>query len=102
MDNLRLLREEKGLTQSQLAEKVDVTTGAIQQYEAGTNDPSVKVLVKLADIFNARLDYLIGRTTVRESLEDEDTQLAYQIRHMRNSVVKHAALQILKEVKQYI
>lgn len=48
-ENLKRLRKKKGLTQTQLAERVGVTYQSIGQYERGETSPSGKTLKKLAD-----------------------------------------------------
>ena len=65
-NNIKSLREEKGLTQKDCADKFDVTLRAWQTYEQGVSEPKYELLCKIADMFNVSLDYLLGRTEVRE------------------------------------
>ncbi len=58
---IKELRIEKGLTQSQLAQRLWLTTSAVSAYESFTRLPSLDILVKLAYIFNVSTDYLLGR-----------------------------------------
>ena len=55
------LREEKAISQSQLAELLGVKQNTISNYENNSARPSYEVLVKLADIFDVSTDYLLGR-----------------------------------------
>ena len=59
------LREEKGITQLELAGIIHVTRNTISSYETGTIQPSYSVLVRLADFYNVSLDYLFGRTRMK-------------------------------------
>ena len=57
---LRELREQAGLTQAQVAEAVGTATVQISRYETGTILPSIDTLVKIADVLDASMDYLVG------------------------------------------
>lgn len=61
---LKELREKKGFTQKQLAEALYLSKTTISQYENGTHTPSIETFIKLADIFDVSIDYLLGRTAV--------------------------------------
>lgn len=63
---IRLLREEKGLTQKQAAEGLGIGYRAYQCYEYDQRYPDVPGLVAIADFFNVSLDYLVGRSDVKE------------------------------------
>ena len=63
MENLRKLREEFGLTQKELAEKMNVAKATIYFYEQNKVSPSTEMLIKLADYFNCSIDYLLGHQT---------------------------------------
>ncbi len=62
--NLRELRKQFGFTQSQLAEKIGVCYQAYQKYELGTALPPLPKLIKLADLFDVSLDFLVGRKEI--------------------------------------
>ena len=59
------LREDMGLTQEELGDKINVARSTISGYENGTSQPSYSVLLQLADVFGVSLDYLFGRTDIR-------------------------------------
>lgn len=67
-DILRELREENKMTQEDLGKLINVTKQAIYNYEKGDNEPNLTTLVKLSDIFNVSLDFLLGRTKQRQNL----------------------------------
>ncbi|MDT2260519.1 helix-turn-helix transcriptional regulator [Paenibacillus larvae] len=60
------MREEKGLTQDELAEMLGMKRTNIANYEAGRVIPPGNVLRDLADIFAVSTDYLLGRETSGE------------------------------------
>jgi transcriptional regulator with XRE-family HTH domain len=56
-----LVRKKAKLTQSDLAKKLNVTRGTIANWENGTSNPSVEMLLELSRIFDVSVDYLIGK-----------------------------------------
>lgn len=61
-DRLKELREDKQITQSELAEILKVSRQTISSYELNLTEPTFETLVKIADIFGVSTDYLLGRT----------------------------------------
>jgi len=59
--NLRYLRKQKGLTQSDIAEKLDIKRTMISAYEEGRSEPKLTTLNILADIFSISVDELLKR-----------------------------------------
>ena len=62
---LQELRKQKGLTQEQLAEKLNVTNQSVSKWEKDINAPDILLLVALADLFETSVDYLLGRNENR-------------------------------------
>jgi len=58
-DNIVLLRKEKGLTQAQLAERLNYSDKAVSKWERGESLPDVAVLKSLAEILGVTVDYLL-------------------------------------------
>lgn len=63
------LRQDRKLTQKQLAQVIFVTPGTISNYENNAHFPDVEKLVELADFFGVTTDYLLGRSVVNLSLD---------------------------------
>jgi transcriptional regulator with XRE-family HTH domain len=61
-ERLKLLREQKDLSQEALGKIFHLTQSIIAHYEAGRKQPSQQTLRKFADFFNVSVDYLLGRT----------------------------------------
>jgi len=57
---LRTLRLKEGLSQAQLAQKLQLTKSVISAYETGLRLPSYDVLIRIAQIFDVSTDYLLG------------------------------------------
>ena len=67
---IKELRKEFGLSQVELAMRMEVTKQTISNWENGNIQPSVDMLVGLANVFNVTTDYLLGLDDVpRLSIE---------------------------------
>lgn len=62
------LRQNYGLSQAELAQKLHISTSTVGMYEQGRREPSVDTLILLSQIFDVSLDYLLsGRPdTIRD------------------------------------
>ena len=58
-------REEKGMTQTEAAQRIGVTQPAYQRYEAGSRTPSIQVIKEMAVVFGTSADYLMGESDER-------------------------------------
>ena len=65
-ERLKELRRERGLKQRETAEICGLKLRSYQDYEYNQSYPEVPGLVAIADYFGVSLDYLMGRTDVRE------------------------------------
>lgn len=59
-EKIKNLRTEKGLYQRELAELLKTSNSTICDWERGRCEPSIEDLIKLSNIFNCSVDYLIG------------------------------------------
>ncbi len=63
MEQLKILRKQKGLYQKDVANFLGVDRTTYVKYENGVSEPDNDTLVKLAELFNVSVDYLLGRET---------------------------------------
>ena len=63
---LKELRILNDLTQAQLAKKIGITQFTYCNYENGKTQPDFDILIKLANLYNVSLDYLLGRTFIND------------------------------------
>lgn len=63
---LRQCREECKLSQREVGIYCDITEHAYQNYELGTREPKLSILVRIAKFYKVSLDYLVGLTDVPE------------------------------------
>ena len=66
---IKKLRNEAGLTQTELGEKLCLPTSVVSSYETGYRTPPLTVIADIAYLFNITTDWLIGVKNSRESLD---------------------------------
>ena len=57
---IRQLREQYGMTQSELARRLDVTRSSVNAWESGLSNPTTQYVVALTRLFHVSADYLLG------------------------------------------
>lgn len=65
---LRALRMKCKFTQQNMADMLELSLNAYQKYEQAERTPSYDCLIKIADIFNVPIDFLLGRDDFLKSL----------------------------------
>ena len=55
------MREDRDLTQTHIAEMLNMSQTGYSKYETGENDIPTRVLIALADFYDTSVDYLLGR-----------------------------------------
>ncbi len=58
-NRIRQLRRDQGITQAQMAMKLNISDRHLRRIEAGEKGPSIDILVEIASLFNVSLDYII-------------------------------------------
>jgi transcriptional regulator with XRE-family HTH domain len=66
-NQLRALREMRGLTQGELGTRAGIAAASVSHFETGQRVPSLDSLVKLADALQVSVDVLLGRVPVDNS-----------------------------------
>ena len=61
---LKSLREERGISQQELAGILNVKRSTIGNYEQGTRSPDMETLEVIADYFNVDMDFLYGKSSI--------------------------------------
>ena len=74
---LKLLRNEKNMSQQELADALGISKSSINMYERGERQPNFEVLETIADFFNVDIDYLLGRTNKTTKLINPTTIAAH-------------------------
>jgi len=85
---LAKLREELGLTRKEVAEKLNIDQTTYGKYELSKRQPDYDTLQKIASFFNVSVDYLLGRTNVRNSNNNIDEDFPDDVKVLMRSVSK--------------
>lgn len=65
-ERLKELREEMDLKQEEVANKLNIGRSTYANYESNRAEPSISVLVDLANFYNVSIDFLCGNTDIKE------------------------------------
>ena len=87
---IKELRKQKGLTQQQLGNLINVTKVSISCYEKGNRTPNLETFIDLVNVLDTTPNYLLGRDVKVVAEEEED----YSI------VLPKIDIQILKELSK--
>lgn len=75
MIKIEELRKKMGLSQEDLAKKLNMTQQRISAYEKGKREPDLETLKLFADFFKVTTDFLLGKTDIRNI--EQDFNFAY-------------------------
>ncbi|MGN1095162.1 MAG: helix-turn-helix domain-containing protein [Eubacteriales bacterium] len=72
-ENLTMLRKKKGITQAELAARLDYSDKAVSRWEHGDTLPDMNVLCELCDFYGVTLDFLVkkGDGQLKQRIEDK-------------------------------
>lgn len=75
-DRLKELRKENNMTQNELAKMLDMAKGTVAMWEMGKRNPGFEALEKMSEIFDRRVDYILGTSDDPSSpkLSDADIE----------------------------
>lgn len=82
-DRIKILREQAGYTQTQLAKLLGITRSSVNAWELGISVPSTQYIVELSQILNVSTDYLlcVDRTAAISiaGLTETDVELVHKL-----------------------
>ena len=81
-ENLKQLRKSKGLSQEELAIRLNVVRQTISKWERGESSPDISALVAIADIFGVTLDYLVRDENIDDGVKEnkkEETRYNHRV-----------------------
>lgn len=99
------LREDFNYTQQEVANILNTTRQAVSSWETVNKEPSYDMLVKVANLFNVSVDYLLGRSSVKINptieLRDKDLKKVLNLLHLNNHLSK-LIIDILNSCNKYL
>ncbi len=90
--NITELRKEAGLTQLELAEKLNYSDKAVSKWERGESLPDVAVLKQIADMFNVTVDYLL---TTDHKAEHEQAARVSRRRQRNRAIITGISIMLV-------
>ena len=91
-DRIKSLREQKNMTQADLAKKLNITRSSVNAWEMGISVPSTTYIVELAQLFHVSTDYLLGleqNSSIDISeLNDTEIKIIYELIHHFSNMKK--------------
>ncbi|MBR5231665.1 MAG: helix-turn-helix transcriptional regulator [Clostridia bacterium] len=82
-ERIKELREKAGLSQAQLAKRLDVTRSSVNAWEMGLSTPTTQYIVAISKLFHVSADYILGlESDLSLSLSnysDEEIALIYNL-----------------------
>lgn len=91
---LRSLMKQRGITQRQLAERINVTEASMSRYVKGERKPRLNTVADMATALHTTSDYLLGR----DSVHDE----AFDFAQVRRMLARHASELTAEEKNELI
>ena len=88
MLNIKQLREEKSILQLDLAKHLGVSKTCISDWERERSQPSIEILMQIADYFECSIDYLVGRSNeldtviIQNDISYEEKQMLFEFRKL--------------------
>lgn len=67
---IRQLRKERGLNQTEVAQKLNMSQTGYSKYETGENDVPTAILIKLAKLYGTSVDYILELTDFPDAYEE--------------------------------
>ena len=93
---LRELRKERGITQEDLAEKLNVSSRTISRWETGSNMPDISLLIEIADFFDVSIPEIINGERKSEKMNEEVKEVAEKLSDYADA----EKVNIIKEIRK--
>lgn len=93
-DNIKLLLDDRKMSQAELARRLGLTSGGVNHYVKGNRTPSVAMLKKIARVLGVKVDDIIGDDALI-TMDDSERELLELARNMTEEQRK-AAVELLR------
>ena len=98
-ENLKRERQSHGITRPEMAERVQISISSLGAYERGEKTPPVDVAERIADTMGLSVDYLLGRTRMKE-LQGPDSMMYLSLALTENGCSTETVLKIIGRYKE--
>ena len=80
--NIKMLREKFGLSQDQLANKLNISSQAVSKWETGKSCPSIEILIELSKIFYVSIDALITSLNICDGVDASAKNINFRLKQV--------------------
>ena len=96
---LKELRKEKGITQEEFAEKLNVSGRTVSRWETGSNMPDISLLIEIAEFFDVSIPEIINGERKSESMNEEVKEVADKLSDYANAEKEKLIKNIRSEIR---
>ncbi len=97
-ENLKIVRKEKGMSQEELANKLNVVRQTVSKWEQGLSVPDSEMLVRISEIFEVPVSRLIGETVEEETTKDELARISQKLENLNEMIAEANAKKKRKNI----
>ena len=95
-ENLKALRLQNKLSMQVVADHLKITRASYSQFETTKSEPNLKLLVKIADLYNVSLDELAGRQFTPNGVAIDQVRMKTEMNREINAMVKQIANEFIQ------
>jgi len=99
---LKELRKEMKLTQEEFGKMINKTRSTIAGYETERKQPDYETLISIANIFDISVDYLLGRTDIRNPYKNCNKSIDKEAKLYKNIDVTDLPEEAIKQIEEYV
>ena len=90
-ENLKILRTRKGMSQEELADRLNVVRQTVSKWEKGLSVPDSEMLIRIAEVFEVSVGELLGETIMPETEKSELQQLSEKLENLNAMMAERNA-----------
>lgn len=99
---ISMLRKEKNLNQLELSKILNISNTTLSQYETGKRVPSDEIKNQIADYFDVTVDFLLGRSDIRNPYKNCNKSRNLKTAAYKNIDVADLPEEAVKQVEEYV
>ena len=90
-ENIKALRKEKGLSQEELAVKLNVVRQTVSKWEQNLSVPDSEMLIKIAEVFDVSVSSLLGETIEKDNTKSELAEISQKLENLNAMMAERNA-----------
>lgn len=94
---IKYLRNRKGITQKEVAQKIGIAQQTYAGYESGKHEPSIEIMIRLADFYEISMDYITCR--FYQDIAERDIELEIETEEILENTIDHYLIERKSEIE---